>query len=59
MVGFSVEAGNKYFAAKDGILYTADMTKMVAYPGKRAEYNFRNSGNRKLCGKSDFSRQTD
>ena len=36
MGGFSVEAGNKYFAAKDGILYTADMTKMVAYPGKRA-----------------------
>lgn len=29
---FRVESGNKYFAAKDGILYSADMTRMVAYP---------------------------
>ena len=29
---FRVESGNQYFAAKDGILYSADMTRMVAYP---------------------------
>ncbi len=29
---FTVEAGNKYFSSKDGVLYNAAMTKLVAYP---------------------------
>jgi hypothetical protein len=35
---FEVAEGNKYFTAVDGVLYSADMTRMLAYPrGKRDE----------------------
>ena len=34
---FCVESGNKYFVAKNGILYSADMTRMVAYPRARED----------------------
>ena len=33
---FEVADGNQYFKTVDGILYSADMTRMLAYPrGKR------------------------
>lgn len=33
----AVEAGNPFFAVKDGVLYTADFSTIVLYPEKRAE----------------------
>ncbi|MBQ8940388.1 MAG: leucine-rich repeat protein [Firmicutes bacterium] len=37
---FEVVEGNKYFTAKDGVLYSADMTRMVAYPRGKTDSRF-------------------
>ena len=34
---FQVAAGNQYFAPKDGVLYSAGFTKMVAYPRRKTD----------------------
>ncbi|MCD7905035.1 MAG: leucine-rich repeat domain-containing protein [Clostridiales bacterium] len=37
---FTVTEGNEYFTAEDGVLYTADMTRMVGYPRGKTDTSF-------------------
>ncbi|MCQ2070554.1 MAG: leucine-rich repeat domain-containing protein, partial [archaeon] len=37
---FTVDSKNKYFAAKDGVLYSKDLTTLVAYPSSKADSKF-------------------
>ena len=37
---FQVEAGNEYFTAVDGVLYSKNMTRMVAYPRGKTDTIF-------------------
>ncbi len=38
---FTVAEGNDYFAANDGVLYSKDMTRLVAYPPAKLDTEFK------------------
>ena len=37
---FTVDAGSQYFTAVDGVLYSKDMTRLLAYPRSKSTTNF-------------------
>lgn len=40
LAAYTVEEGNNYFSAEDGVLYNASKTTLVAYPGAKADTDF-------------------
>ena len=35
-----VDDGNEYFCSKDGVLFTKDMTELIAYPGAKSDTSY-------------------
>lgn len=40
LVNITVSEGNENYVSKDGVLYTADMTKLICYPQERNETSY-------------------
>ena len=40
LTAFSVESGNPNYVSKDGVIYSADMTNLIAYPAGRTDESF-------------------
>ena len=40
LTSFSVESGNPNYVSQDGVIYSADMTNLIAYPAGRTDTSF-------------------
>ena len=50
-----VEEGNEHFKSVDGVLYSADMSRLISYPGAKSGESFETPESVKYIGKSAFS----
>ena len=55
MTAISVDSGNSVYTSEDGVLYTRDMTALLAYPGGKTDEQFTIPDSVTSIGRSAFS----